>query len=54
MENKCKTCGKKVESELIDMCYECVQAKQLSGKFTTYTYNTNLNFVPKPKEVINT
>jgi len=45
--NTCKTCGKEVESELIDMCHECVDKKH--GPYQKFVYNTNLNFVPKPK-----
>lgn len=47
-ETKCKTCGKKVELEITDMCLDCVEKKQPNGKFADYIYRP-LSWMPKTK-----
>lgn len=44
---KCNTCQKEVH-ELVDMCYECVKAKN-GGEFQTLTYHESLTYTPKQK-----
>ena len=49
----CKTCQKDLSGEgrpeLIDMCHDCVKAKQPNGEFKQYKYITGTNVILPPK-----